>query len=246
MLEPADADVAFAPAFQPPGIAEVPEECGAVVVRVLLLALQLAGQDRVAAAGIDDEARAPCAAGAFVEQRLDRGTRSVEIDLAHLRAFDRQRAGLGGIAKQQFVELGTANLPGRVLGGVPAFGEVDVAAVVEVRRHELDAELRHADLLDLLAHAELVEQLDIAGQQRFADVESRVMVLLEQNHVPSFARQEGRDGGAGRPSADDEHIAILDYLHEMTSPLDQRTAEVRIVARRDSRWTCPPGTEAAS
>ena len=68
-------------------------------------------------------------------------------------------------------------------------------------------------VVDLIAHAELVEQLDIARQQRFADVKARMMVLLEQDHAAPLPREQRRDGRAGRTAADDQDVAIVNSLH---------------------------------
>jgi hypothetical protein len=76
-----------------------------------------------------------------------------------------------------------------------------------LRRDELDPPLGHADALDLLAHAQAVEQRPVGRQQRFADVKARVVLLLEQHHAPPLSGQQGGHGAAGRPAADDQHVA---------------------------------------
>ena len=110
--EPEHGDVAGPAAGQTAGIPEVPEEGRAVVARVLLLGLELGGQQRVAAGGVDDEARAPAAARAVVEVGLDVGAVGVEAHVAHPAALLRPGAASGGVAEQQFVEVGAAHLPG--------------------------------------------------------------------------------------------------------------------------------------
>ena len=151
--------------------------------------------------------------------RLHGGAVVVELDVAHLRSLRwPARPRLAALRNSSSSSSERRTCQAESLVGSQPSAEVDVAAVVEVRRHELDAELRHADLLDLLAHAELVEQLDIAGQQRFADVEARVVFLFEQHHAPPFAREKRGDGRARRSAADDEHIAFLNCLHGVTSP----------------------------
>ena len=179
VLEPTDADVALALALEPAGIAKVTEQRRAVVVGVLLLALELVREQCVTTAGIDDELGAPAARLTLGENRADHSTVCIEVDLSDLRAFERQRALLPRMAKQQFIQLGAPNLPSRVLRRIPALGKVHVAAVVEIGRDEFNAELRHADIRDLILDAKSIEKLDIPRQQRLADVKAGMMVFLE-------------------------------------------------------------------
>ena len=76
------------------------------------------------------------------------------------------------------------------------------------RRDKLDAELGHADLVDLFAHAQALEQLDVARQQRLADVKARMLGLFQQHHVAALLRQQRGHGRAGWAAADDEHVAL--------------------------------------
>ena len=80
--------------------------------------------------------------------------------------------------------------------------------MVVVGRDELGAVLGHAEALDLVAHAEPVEQGGVGGQQRLADVEARVAALLGQDHVAAVLGEQGGDGGAGRAAADHENLAV--------------------------------------
>jgi hypothetical protein len=80
--------------------------------------------------------------------------------------------------------------------------------MVVVGRDELDAVLRHADRLDLLAHAEAVEQRGVGGQQRLADVEARVMRLLDDDDVATGVGEEARRSSSRRAAADDEDVAV--------------------------------------
>jgi len=76
-----------------------------------------------------------------------------------------------------------------------------------VGRDELDAELGHADLLDLFAHAQPLEQADVGRQQRFANVKARVLCLLEQHDTAALRGEQRGDRRAGRAAADHEHVA---------------------------------------
>jgi hypothetical protein len=115
-----------------------------------------------------------------------------------------------------------------------------------VGRDELDTVLLHADRLDALAHAELVEQHRVGGQERLADVEARMVLFLDDDDVaPGFGEQRG-DGRARRPAADDKDVAFelrtgcgrlgtgRQGLHGPGSPVSIR-ARAAVPARRRSR-----------
>ena len=89
-------------------------------------------------------------------------------------------------------------------------GEVElvVAADLEVRV-EVGAGLLDADGVDLLEHAEPLEDRQIVRQQRFADVEAGVMLFLQQRDAPALLGEQGRDGRAGRSTAYDKDIALV-------------------------------------
>jgi hypothetical protein len=206
VLEPEDRDVAFELAGQPLGTGEVTVERRAVVALVLLLAAQLVREQRVAPGSVDDEARAPVDPRAVVVD-LDRRTVAVERDRADALALERARALGGGVAKEQLVELGAAHLPRVGHRLVPRLDELDELAVVVVGRDELDAVLGHADRLDLLAHAEALEQRGVGRQQRLADVKARVVRLLDDDDVAAGRGEQRGDRRARRPAADDEDVA---------------------------------------
>jgi hypothetical protein len=89
----------------------------------------------------------------------------------------------------------------------PRIGEFEPAGMVVLGRDELDPPLGHADALDRLAHAQALEQRAVGRQQRFADVKARVVLLLDQHHAAPLAGQQRGHGAAGRPAADDQHVA---------------------------------------
>jgi hypothetical protein len=76
-----------------------------------------------------------------------------------------------------------------------------------LRRVELHAPLLQADGFHLLADAQRFEQPRAGRQQRFTDVKARVPGLFHQQHVAPLARQQGGGSAAGRPAADDQHVA---------------------------------------
>ena len=79
--------------------------------------------------------------------------------------------------------------------------------MVVVGRDELRAVLAHADALDLVAHAQALEQRQVQRQQRLADVKARMVFLLRDDHAPAALGEQGGDGRAGGSAAQDEHVA---------------------------------------
>ena len=207
VLEPEDRDVAFQLARQALRIAEVAEDGGAVVPRDLLLALQAVREEGVAARGVDDVAGAPFAARTVVQHGAHGGAVGVELHVVDARALDGAGPARGGVAEQQLVELGAPHLPGVGHALVPRVAELEQALVRMVGRDELHAPLGHADALELRTQPELVEQRDVGGEQRLADVEARMARLLQQHDVAALAGEERGDGRAARAAADDQYVA---------------------------------------
>ena len=236
VVEPEDRDVALGLAGQPRRAFEVAEQRRAVVLRVLALAAQLVGEQRVAAGGVDDEARPPRSPGAAFVLGVDARAVAIEAHLPHPAALDRLRAARRGVAKQQLVELGAAHLPGVGHGLVPGVDELDAGLVLVLRRHELDAVLRHADAFDLLAHAERIEQRRVRGQKRFADVKARMTTLLEQDDVAAPFGEQGGNRRAGRAAADDENVAIEGRRRGLRSLCDERGSVGAALHGVPQRW----------
>src|SRR5581483_11773347 len=120
-----------------------------------------------------------------------------------------------GVAEQDLVEFRAAHLVRRGKGLVPGVGELEARHIVVPRGDELGAELGHADALDVLRHAELLEQRHVERQQRLADVEARMARFLEEDNVAAALGEQGGDGRAGGPAAD--HNNVTDF-HVLNSP----------------------------
>src|SRR4029077_5921487 len=94
-----------------------------------------------------------------------------------------------------------------------------IVGEAEGRRHavfirdHLGTRLVHADAPDILGNTQTFKQRQVQGQQRFADVETWKPVLLQKDDMPAFLGKQRRDGGTGRPTADNEDIAFLSGLH---------------------------------
>ena len=74
-------------------------------------------------------------------------------------------------------------------------------------RLELGGILSNSDPVKFLPHTELLQDRHVERQQRFADVETRVPVLVHNRHVAALLRQHCADGRAGGAAANDEHLA---------------------------------------
>ena len=160
--------------------------------------------------------RRPRSAGARpARRRRDRWRRTTGCRLRSPRSTSRDAAILdrfgsraGGTAEKDLVELRAAHLVGKRHRRVERLGELERRALVVPRRHELGAPLRHADRLDLRAHAQAVEQRHVRGQQRFADVEAGMRSLLDHHDVQPALREKGRRRRSGGAAADHQHVAV--------------------------------------
>ena len=220
--EPVHADVARVVAFAPIHVEEVAEDRGAGVLHVLLLEVELAGEQRVAPGGVDEEATGPAGFSALLIHRGRHRVAAVrEVHARHTHAFQDLGALGGAVAKQEVVELGAPHLVGVGLTLVQREGEVElvVARDLEVRV-EVGAGLLDADGVDLLQHPQPLEDRQVVRQQRFADVKARVVLFLQQGDPPALLREQGRDGRAGRSATHDKDIALVHG-----APNDGRTCQ---------------------
>ena len=140
----------------PVDVAEVAEHRGAGVVRVLLLELELAGQERVAARRVDEEAAGHVALVALLVHRVRDGVAALrEFDAASPHAFDHVGALRGAVAEQQVIELRAPDLVGVRLARVEREAEVELVVPADLHpRVEIRAGLLDADRVDLIEHAE--------------------------------------------------------------------------------------------
>jgi hypothetical protein len=92
------------------------------------------------------------------------------------------------------------------------------------RGNELGAGLVDANALNIRSNTQAVEQRQVQGQQRLADVEARVPVSFQQDDMAPPLGKDCRDRGAGRPTAYNEDIAFFPIL----VPLSGKRHHVRI------------------
>ncbi len=102
----------------------------------------------------------------------------------------------------------SSRLTWNACGGEPPSARRKWNVCVAVAGWEIRAVLDDAERANLVEHAELFHDRQVAGQQRLADVKTRVAVLFELDHSISAALQQRCRRGPGRTAADHEHIAI--------------------------------------
>jgi len=186
------------------------EDCGAVVPAVAAFAVQAIGQEGVASRGVDHEPRLPVLhRPVFVAYlNLHRRRANPQIHRVHAGAFDDLGAGARGMADQDLVELGAADLIGIGHGLVPGVAEAEVLLPAIPRGDEFGAPFLHADGAYFLRHAELFEQRQVGRQQGLANVKARMTRLLDHRDPMTAPCQQCRGGGAGWAPADDEHVGL--------------------------------------
>ena len=77
---------------------------------------------------------------------------------------------------------------------VPGIREAKVLLAIAACGDELGAPFEHADGAYLVGDTQLFEQRQIGRQQRLADMEARMAVLLQQRDAVAAACQQGGDG----------------------------------------------------
>jgi hypothetical protein len=129
-----------------------------------------------------------------------------EFNVGDAHSFAHVGTEARAVAQQDVVELGAAHLVGDREILVQRIAEVVhrrfVALVIE-----FGPGLEHADGLHFRTDAETVNDRHVQGQERFTDVKARVVLLLQQRHLPALLGEEGRHGRAGGPAADHQDIA---------------------------------------
>ena len=228
MVEPENTDVAFRFSGQATGAGEVREHRGAGVAAVALLDGKPAREQRVAARCIHQEFRfeAPELAVAVLAC-CDDAPFLREVHLRDSAALDQPRAFGGGVVPKDLVKLGTPHLVGIEQVLVPCLGKVQLCAPVVPGGDELDAILGHAGATDRVLHAEFLEQGKVQRQQRLADMETGMGILLDDDDVLAPLGEQCPDGRARRTAADNKHVGLAGAHHaDATSILCRQTRAV--------------------
>ena len=85
----------------------------------------------------------------------------------------------------------------------------DGSWVAAIADGEIRAEFRYPDRLDRIEHAHAFEDRQVHRQQRLTDVESWMVILLEEGDVPPVSLHQAPERRPGRPTADDEHVSLV-------------------------------------
>jgi hypothetical protein len=111
------------------------------------------------------------------------------------------------LRSREVVEVGAMHLESARQGLVERLAEVERLLLAVIHGAELRAVLHQADLPHFLEHAKPLEQRVVVREQGFADVKARVAVLLEHHDLPAALREQRRDRGARRSTADHHDVA---------------------------------------
>ena len=195
--------------------AEMRVDRGGVVAFVGSLETHPAGEERVAARGVQHETRRETV---FLAIRAGRGhcqpsVRSHGCQIGDARSLHRAGAKRARVGEQHRVELGPPHLIGVAETGAQGVGEGKGGTAPGLIGDELGAGLQHAKRVDLILNAQTLEDLQVARQQGLADVEARMRLLLQHQHVASGTGQQRRGGRTGGSAADHQHVAGFDCFH---------------------------------
>jgi len=205
----------------------VAEQRGTAMVRIAGLDAELVRKQRIAAAGIDDEAWSPFRLRAVFTAGDNPGAPlasfiRLEVNGCYASALEAAGTAPGRMTEQQFVELGTPDMHRvgeRLVHGV---GEVEVAGVLVPGRNEFGAVLSDADSLDFPANAQAVE--------------SAVTTPLEQviNGVEGMQYMQSSSTSSGLSTITvtfeigrNPDLAAVDVQNRVNQALGRMPAEVR-------------------
>ena len=139
-----------------------------------------------------------------MDQRSLTGTK---VDPERVDTFVKADAFGDRILGENVIEFGSLHLEGIGLGLIERLGKVEHLRPATPVRHEFCAIFKDADFFDLGQDPEPFEHRHGLREQRFADVESRVRILLENVHTPALIGEESGYCRAGRSSSNDEDVA---------------------------------------
>ena len=182
-----------------------------VQIGVLVLPAELAREERVAAAGVDDHFGADLLAlDAVLRVGADADdARALHQHVADADVVPHLDALPSGVVEQHGVELMAPDLP-RLRALVPdRLEEVERLRHLAGDRHELHAVLlrvrRRSQPVD---DAEAVQREPRVGNQRLADVVAGARLALEQQHAMAVLGQQRADSRSRRTAADDDDIRL--------------------------------------
>src|SRR5436853_2466012 len=109
--------------------------------------------------------------------------------------------------EQDLVEVRARDLIGAICLRTEAVLEIKFHAVVAAGAVHLAAEFFHEPRAgEFLVETESSESLHAEGQERFANVEARKLVALEDDHAAPGAGEKRGGHAAGRSAADNRNV----------------------------------------
>jgi hypothetical protein len=138
-----------------------------------------------------------------------------QVHVAHAAVLARLHHHAPGAAKEDLVEFRAAHLVRLGHRGIEGVGEFEARGLVVPGRHESGAPFLHADRLHLARHAQLLEQGHVGREQRLADMEPRMDLLLEEHYAVATFGQQG--GGRRAAGAATDHDDVTFLLHDAIS-----------------------------
>ncbi len=214
VLADVDADVAFLHAAHALRPAEVGEHRHLPEIRDAPTLADAAREEARAAARVDEHRRAELRAGAVAEHGGGHAV-VVELHVLHRRRLVHVHAERARVVEEDRVELRARHLE-RVLRprhvGQEVERRLEVVHLVDEGGAVLDLE---AGLLDLLPHAELLEQQHGRRHQRFADVKAGEHFTLDQRDLAAAGGEESRGARATGTAADDDDVVLRAFVHRV-------------------------------
>ena len=198
------------------------------------------GDEGVAAAGVDEEARA------YVSRARGLGDGRRDAVIVEGHALD--RGGLQqrhvrlarGVVEQDLVELGPLDFVG-IRGPRLALAEEELVAEIHLLIVEVRAVLHQEPAgLHLVEHPQPFEHREVGGQQRLAHVKARKRLALGQRHREPAAGEERGRARSARAPAHHQHVVVGRPRHRRRRPpgrlqgASQLLVEDRVAAPRGS------------
>jgi len=137
----------------------------------------------------------------------------VKCDVRDVRTLNYVRAKPTAVIKQQLVEVGSSDLVAVPDTQVRVVGETKRRGRPVLIRDELCTGFVYTYASDLVGHAQKIKQGQVERQQRFADMETRKMLFLQQDNGFTLPSEQRRDRGASGAATNHNDIALSTIFH---------------------------------
>jgi hypothetical protein len=176
---------------------------------VIFLELELRAENGIPPAGVDDIARLDLLQGAVsvAPRKREHSPFFRELNLIDAGFLAHFGAAFRGVIEQELVEIRARYLIGAVRLRAKAVFKIELHALPAAGAVHLAPELFHkTGARELFMQTQPGESLHAERQQRFADMEARKLLPLQNDHATPGPRQQGARSAARRPTADDRHV----------------------------------------